>query len=156
MGLAAKNVTPQGMYAMTAASLFISAFALTMSPNGTTTTIHPDPLSRFTFTPERTVMAKAKTERAVVICTAKRGVFFGYVTEEPRAIIERGNATLARPRICVYWSSATKGILGLASIGPQPGSRISPAPPEIAVSEITAVISCSDEAINKWESSPWN
>lgn len=103
-------------------------------------------------------VAKVKTEssRAVVICTAKRGVFFGYTIETPRAIIDRGNVTLLRPRVCVYWSKETKGILGLASIGPQTGSRISPAPPEITVNEITAVIVCSDEARDKWEAMPWS
>lgn len=97
-----------------------------------------------------------KTERAVVICTAKKGVFFGYTADDSQAIIERGNVTLTRPRICVYWSKETKGILGLASIGPQSGSRISPAPPELTANEITAVIVCSDAARDKWEAMPWN
>ncbi len=101
-------------------------------------------------------MSESNTKQAVVICTAKRGVFFGYTDETPQAIVDRGSVTLTNPRICVYWSATTRGILGLASIGPQSGSRISPAPPSLAVSEITAVIVCSDEARDKWEGSPWN
>ena len=94
--------------------------------------------------------------RAVVVCTSRRGVFYGYAAEDSQTIVERGCVTLTQPRICVFWSSATRGILGLAAIGPQPGSRISPAPPEITVSEITAVIVCTDEARNQWEAAPWS
>ncbi len=100
-------------------------------------------------------MGEVKLGQAVVICTAKRGVFFGYTEEYPAAIISQGFVTLDRPRVCVYWSSSTKGIIGLASIGPQSGSLISPAPPSITLNEITAVIVCSDEARQKWEESPW-
>lgn len=101
-------------------------------------------------------MSKPSSERAVVICTAKRGVFFGYTTETSRAIIERGNATLVRPRICIYWSKETRGILGLGATGPQSGSRVSLAPLDLTISEITAVIGCTDAARDKWEASPWS
>lgn len=98
----------------------------------------------------------ASSVRAVVVCTARRGVFFGYTSEPLDVIIDRRTVALARPRMCVYWSAATRGILGLAAIGPQEGSRISMQPPEMTVNEITAVIVCSDEARDRWEAGPWS
>ena len=79
-------------------------------------------------------MSKTKSdnsERAVVVCTAKRGVFFGYTRETGQAIFERTTVTLQRARMCTYWSAETKGVLGLGSIGPQKGSRIGPQVPEL-------------------------
>jgi hypothetical protein len=95
-------------------------------------------------------------KRAVVICTAKRGVFFGYTHETGDAIIARTTATLFNSRMCMYWSKETRGVLGLASIGPQKGSRIGPRVPEITCESVTAVIVCSSDAIAAWESGPWS
>ena len=111
-------------------------------------------------TKERTTMAadkKAKTdgERAVVICTAKRGVFFGYTRETGAAIIARGTATLERSRMCMYWSAPTMGVLGLAGIGPQKGSRVGPQVPEMTCESVTAVLVCSPEAVTAWEGETW-
>lgn len=94
-------------------------------------------------------------ERAVVICTAKRGVFFGYTTETGAELIARGHGTFARARMCTYWSAETRGVLGLAGIGPQKGSRIGPQVPELTCESITAVMACSPEAIEAWEAAPW-
>lgn len=99
---------------------------------------------------------KSKGTRAVVVCTAKRGVFFGYTKETGDAIIKRGTVTLERTRMCTYWSVATKGVLGLAGIGPQSGSKIGPTVPELTCESVTAVIGCSPEAVKAWESGPWN
>lgn len=89
-------------------------------------------------------------ERAVVICTDKRGVFFGYTTKTDGDPIR-----LTRPRMCVYWDTATRGVLGLAATGPTSGCRITNAPPAIELRGITAVIECSPEAVSAWEKSPW-
>ena len=94
-------------------------------------------------------------ERAVVVCTAKRGVFFGYTSESSEALISRGNGTLSRARMCTYWSADTRGVLGLAGIGPQKGSRIGPQVPELTFESITAVMVCSPKAIEAWESGTW-
>lgn len=103
-------------------------------------------------------MAKEKesSKRAVVICTAKRGVFFGYTEEKSDAIIERGKVVLADARMCTYWSAETKGVLGLAASGPQRGSRIGPRISELACESVTAVMVCSPKAIETWEAAPWN
>lgn len=94
-------------------------------------------------------------ERAVVICTAKRGVFFGYTSESGDSLIEKTRGTLSRARMCVKWSVETRGVLGLAGIGPQRGSKVTPRVPALALESITAVIDCSDEAVKVWEESPW-
>lgn len=89
-------------------------------------------------------------ERPVVVCTDKRGVFFGYATDTKGDPI-----ILKRARMCIYWSSACKGVLGLASIGPQPGSKIGKAVPEIELRQITCVIEMTKEAVEKWEEGLW-
>lgn len=101
-------------------------------------------------------MAKSKSDdRALVVCTAKRGVFFGYAKGSAQEIVDRGSITLTLARMCVYWSANTKGVLGLAAIGPQEGSRVGPPVPELACNEITAVLVCSTAAIESWEKGPW-
>lgn len=96
-------------------------------------------------------MAKKKSERAVVVCTKDKGVFFGYCADTDGDPI-----TLRRARMCVYWSAAMKGVMGLASQGPDQSCRISDAVPEIELRGITAVIACADAAVAKWESNKWN
>ena len=66
-------------------------------------------------------MAKTK-ERAVLVTTAHRGVFFGYATNTDGATI-----ALRSARNCIYWPIEQKGFLGLATAGPLKGSRIGPA-----------------------------
>ena len=93
---------------------------------------------------------KSKKERAVVICTDKRGVFFGYATDTSGDPIR-----LTRPRMCVYWDAATRGVLGLAATGPTSGCRVTLAPPAIELRGITAVVECNEAAVAAWEKSPW-
>lgn len=90
-----------------------------------------------------------RPERAVVVTTVHRGVFFGYATDVDGEIIH-----LRRGRNCLYWSEATKGFIGLAATGPQEGSRVGPAA-DISLRDITSVIACTDEAVKAWESAPW-
>lgn len=92
----------------------------------------------------------AKKEKAVVVCTDKKGVFFGYADNT------RGDAiTLKRARMCVYWSADMKGVMGLAAQGPSKTCRIGDAVPEIELRGITCVMACSDEAAKRWEDAPW-
>lgn len=88
-------------------------------------------------------------ERAVIVTTAHRGVFFGYVKDANGPTIN-----LSRARMCVYWSADLRGLLGLASVGPSGKCRISPAA-NMQVRDVTAVIEVSPEAVEKWEESPW-
>jgi hypothetical protein len=99
-------------------------------------------------------MAKEK-ERAVMVTTAKRGVFFGYTSEDAMVIVGRGSVTLRRARMCTYWSQETHGVLGLAGIGPQKGSKIGPQVPDLACNEVTSIVGCTPKAVEAWEAEPW-
>ena len=91
-------------------------------------------------------------KRIVLVTTNKdrRGVFCGELLSEKGSVVELANA-----RMAVYWSSATKGVLGLASIGPQDGSKISPSVPKIKLNGVTSITDCSKDAIKQWEKELW-
>lgn len=88
-------------------------------------------------------------ERAVMVTTKHKGVFFGYATNTDGDVIK-----LRACRMCVYWSSDMHGVLGLATIGPSAQCRITP-PVDFEVREITGVAEVTPEAVKKWEASPW-
>jgi hypothetical protein len=96
-------------------------------------------------------MAKTKAvdERAVLVTTAHRGVFFGYATDT-----EGETIALKRSRLCVYWSADVRGFMGLAANGPTKGCRIGP-PADITLRNITAVVEVTPAATEKWEAAPW-
>jgi len=89
-------------------------------------------------------------ERAVVVTTAHKGIFFGYATDTGGTTIK-----LRAARLCIYWVADLRGFMGLASSGPSKGCRIGP-PADIELRDITAVVECSTEAIAKWEMGFWN
>ena len=89
-------------------------------------------------------------ETALMVTTAKAGVFFGYGTPSDKDTI-----TLKRARMCVYWSADMKGVFGLASIGPSKSCNISPSVSEIVLREVVSCVSVSPDAVTKWESAPW-
>ena len=93
--------------------------------------------------------------RYVVVTTdhTKRGVFGGILQEhDPQS----GRAVLTEARMCIYWSKETRGVLGLAAIGPQEGSRVSPAVPRIALEGVAAVMDATPAARERWEQGPWS
>lgn len=92
----------------------------------------------------------ALAERAVLVTTAHRGVFFGYATDVSGETIKLRSA-----RNILYWPAENHGYLGLASDGPAKGSRVGPAA-NIEIRNITCVAECSEAAIKAWESSPWS
>lgn len=94
-------------------------------------------------------MKKKANERAVLVTTAHRGVFFGYATETGGQTIR-----LRAARLCVYWTADLRGFMGLASHGPKSGCRIGPAA-DIELRDITSVSEVSPEAVEKWEKAPW-
>lgn len=93
--------------------------------------------------------ANGAKERAVLVTTEFRGVFFGYATETVGDTIK-----LKRARNCVYWSSDVKGFLGLAERGPTSGCKIGP-PADIDLRKVTCVAEVTPEAVKAWERSPW-
>lgn len=94
-------------------------------------------------------MAKETAERAILVTTAHRGVFFGYATETDGAIIK-----LRAGRNCLYWPAENKGFMGLASLGPVKGARVGPAA-DIELRDITSVALCTPAAVAAWEAAPW-
>jgi hypothetical protein len=88
-------------------------------------------------------------ERAVLVTTSHRGVFFGYATETDGATI-----ALRAARNCIYWPSENKGFMGLANMGPLKGARVGPAA-DIELRDITSVALVTDAAVAAWESAPW-
>jgi hypothetical protein len=94
--------------------------------------------------------AKGSTkERAVLVTTEHRGVFFGYATETTGPTISLKNA-----RNCLYWSPSVKGFLGLAATGPDAQCRIGPRA-DLTLRAITAVAEVTPEATKAWEAAPW-
>ncbi len=93
---------------------------------------------------------RKKTERAVLVTTLHRGVFFGYATATDGPTIK-----LRAARNCIYWPTGQKGFLGLAAEGPVSGSRIGPAA-DIELRDITCVAECTNAAVAAWEKAPWS
>lgn len=89
----------------------------------------------------------------VLVTTAKKGVFFGYVPEgtDLKATVIR----IERAQMAVYWPPQQRGVLGLAAQGPVDGARIGPPVPAITLQEVTAVAESTDEAAKAWEQAPW-
>jgi hypothetical protein len=93
---------------------------------------------------------KKRVERPILVTTQHRGVFFGYssATEGPVVNLKRG-------RMCVYWSSDLRGVLGLAVMGPGPQCKIGPAI-DLQLSDVTMIAEVTPQAAEKWESAPWS
>ena len=92
---------------------------------------------------------KAK-ERAVLVTTAHKGIFFGYANDTSGESI-----ALRAARLCVYWSADLRGFMGLASHGPSSACKIGPAA-DIELRDITSVVEVSPAAVEKWEKAPWS
>lgn len=96
-----------------------------------------------------TAAAAPAVERAVIVTTAHRGVFYGHATATDGETI-----TLRGGRLCVYWSADVRGVMGLAATGPTKGCRIGPAA-DITLRHITAVMECTPAAVEAWGRAPW-
>jgi len=98
--------------------------------------------------PNRKKEAEAN-ERAVLVTTSHRGVFFGYALDTDGATIK-----LRAARNCIYWPTENKGFMGLANMGPVKGARVGPAA-DIELRDITSVAEVTTAAVTAWESAPW-
>jgi hypothetical protein len=87
-------------------------------------------------------------EKAVLVTTSHRGVFFGYTTETEGTTIK-----LNRARNCIYWRGI-KGFLALAESGPTKECRVGPQA-NITLRDITCVAECTPAAVEAWEKAPW-
>ena len=88
-----------------------------------------------------------KMKRYVVLTTAHRGVFFGEVVEYD---LTNKIAKLVNARMVIYWSVQTRGVLGLAAIGPQKGSKVTPFIPAIELTDVVSVMDCTPVAVAVW------
>lgn len=91
--------------------------------------------------------------KPVLVTTAHRGVFFGYVAED--ADLTQKTIRLERARMCVYWATDMHGVLGLATTGPSSGCRIGPAVSALTLMDITSVSEVTAAARDAWEKAPW-
>lgn len=92
----------------------------------------------------------AKKERAVLVTTAHRGVFFGYAEDTSGETIK-----LRAARLVVYWTPDLHGFMGLAAFGPKKGCKIGP-PVDIELRNITSVSEVTPEATENFEKGIWN
>lgn len=99
--------------------------------------------------PNRSKAKADVVERAVLVTTTHRGVFFGYAEDTSGDIIK-----LRRARNCIYWSSDVKGFVGLAVTGPTKNCKVGPAA-DMELRDITNVVLCEPAAVQAWESAPW-
>lgn len=98
---------------------------------------------------------KSDSDKVAVLITtdsSKRGVFSGLISPED---VGKELLTVEEMRMCVFWSSDMKGVLGLASMGPSSSCRISKAVKKATISGVTAVVELSPEAFKKWQKEPW-
>jgi hypothetical protein len=100
-------------------------------------------------TKTKTKATSGAGERAVLVTTSHRGVFFGYATQTDGEIVK-----LRAARNCLYWSADVKGFVGLAATGPTSTCRVGPAA-DMELRDITAVLACSPEAELAWSAAPW-
>ena len=90
----------------------------------------------------------------VVVCTASRGVIFGYITDAHADPMEIEDA-----RMCLRWSTKIGGVFGLAEKGPFDASKsgettISATVKSLMLKGITAVFICEPEAVKAWIYAP--
>ena len=88
----------------------------------------------------------------VVVTTEKKGVFAGELKEHNK---EKETCILKNAKMCVYYCSDVKGVLGLANTGPLPGCKITPVIPKIYLNGVTSIMDCTKEAKKNWSKEIW-
>ena len=91
-------------------------------------------------------------ERAVIVTTEFKGVFFGYAKDTN---VSGDTIKLKRARNCIYWPTFNEGFMGLATYGPKQGSRVGPRA-DIELRKVTSIVEVTPEAVEKWESIKWS
>jgi hypothetical protein len=88
----------------------------------------------------------------LVVTTAHKGVFFGYGSAN---IPDNKIVTLTQARMCVYWSVNVQGVVGLSVTGPDSACKITKAAPDLILTDVTSIMTCTPEATAAWEKQPW-
>ena len=94
-----------------------------------------------------------------LVLDSHRGIYFGYATAKAvRTAMEAGHIKLSDARHCFYYSVANhdenKGVYGLATVGPNKGSKIGP-PCAMRVRDISKIVDCSHDAAKAWRGASW-
>lgn len=82
--------------------------------------------------------------KSILLTTHHRGVFFAQV-EDSTDLTQKMLTNLKNCRMAIYWST-TKGVMELATDGPNKGSKIGALADVDVMHDITAVFSVSDKA----------
>ena len=85
--------------------------------------------------------------KAVLVTTEFRGVFFGFVKDDKKLPAQ---ITMTKVRNCIYWHSSVGGFLGLASNGPNEQCKLGAEVPELTLYRVTSVSPVTDGAVEKW------
>lgn len=100
---------------------------------------------------------RVEGERAVVVTTSKRGVFFGRTSGSLQDALEATTLDLRGARMCMYWDSSRGGVLGLPEQGPgsacNVGERASGVT-ELPAEDITSITDCTPAATRAWDDAP--
>lgn len=97
-------------------------------------------------------LPKTKQPEPVLVTTAHRGVFFGYI--ETRDETPEGLAvTLTNARCAIRWGT-TGGFLELASKGPGPNGKVGARAPRVELRKVTSITAVAPEAVTAWERGP--
>ena len=90
--------------------------------------------------------------KPVIVCTAKRGVIFGYTKRtKPR---KDGSIKLKKARMCLYWPASIGGVFGLGEIGPNAETKISAKLKGIRLEGVTSIFDMTEAAEKAWKSAP--
>lgn len=86
----------------------------------------------------------------IIVTTLHKGVFFGYgIPSEAKTI------RITEARMCVYWASSVRGVLGLAATGPNKECRVTKPIPAITLNDVTSIMEVSPEAEVAWKEDKW-
>jgi hypothetical protein len=83
--------------------------------------------------------------QAVIVCTDKRAVVFGYCSN-----VQARPIKLTSARMCLYWSSDVGGVFGLGEKGPTKNCKISATLSSLLLEGVTAVFTCDAAAEKAW------
>lgn len=82
----------------------------------------------------------------------KRGVFMGFIDPSDA---DKETVVAEEVRMAVYWDKTVRGVIGLASNGPGPLCRITPAAKKATLKGVTAIVELTEEALKAWRKEPW-
>lgn len=89
-----------------------------------------------------------------MVTTRHRGVFFGYTDQDELG--EGDSLEVESMRMCIYWSRAMRGVLGLAQQGPDSDCRVGPRVEGTSrLFGVTGIFPVAEAAKERWESAPW-